>query len=169
MHNTVIDGEIVALDEAGRPSFNLLQNYGSSVPALVYYLFDVVVLDSKDVKDFSLAQRRELLEREVLSRLDGQIRYSTELRANLSNLISAAKVQGFEGLIAKRRNSRYEPGLRSGAWQKMRINRGQEFVIGGYTIGGPPSMPWYLAITRREGCSMRLGPEMASLRSFELT
>ena len=46
------------------------------------------------------------------------------------------KAQGLEGLVAKRRDSRYEPGLRSGAWQKMRVNRGQEFVIGGYTIGG---------------------------------
>jgi ATP-dependent DNA ligase len=46
------------------------------------------------------------------------------------------RAQGLEGLVAKRRDSKYEPGLRSGAWQKMRVNRGQEFVIGGYTIGG---------------------------------
>ena len=46
------------------------------------------------------------------------------------------KTQGFEGLVAKNRRKRYEPGLRSGAWQKMRVNRGQEFVIGGYTVGG---------------------------------
>jgi ATP-dependent DNA ligase len=53
-------------------------------------------------------------------------------------LIQSVKSQGFEGLVAKRRDSRYEPGLRSGAWLKMRVNRGQEFVIGGYTIGGNP-------------------------------
>ncbi len=51
-------------------------------------------------------------------------------------LIASVKAQGFEGLVAKRRNSAYEPGLRSGAWQKMRVNRSQEFVIGGYTRGG---------------------------------
>ena len=54
----------------------------------------------------------------------------------LSDLVSAAKAQGFEGLVAKRGDSRYRPGARSGAWQKMRINQGQEFVIGGYTVGG---------------------------------
>ena len=53
-------------------------------------------------------------------------------------LVQCVKAQGFEGLVAKRQDSRYEPGLRSGAWMKMRINRGQEFVIGGYTVGGNP-------------------------------
>ena len=53
----------------------------------------------------------------------------------LPDLIASIKAQGFEGLVAKRRDSRYESGLRSGASQKMRVNRGQEFVIGGYTIG----------------------------------
>ena len=49
--------------------------------------------------------------------------------------VQSVKAQGFEGLVAKRRNSVYEPGLRTGAWTKMRVNRGQEFVIGGYTRG----------------------------------
>jgi ATP-dependent DNA ligase len=53
----------------------------------------------------------------------------------LRDLIHSVKAQGLEGLVAKRRNSHYEPGRRSGAWMKMRVNRGQEFVIGGYTIG----------------------------------
>ena len=50
-------------------------------------------------------------------------------------LIESVKALGFEGLVAKRLDSRYEAGMRSGAWQKMRVNRGQEFVIGGYTVG----------------------------------
>ena len=54
----------------------------------------------------------------------------------LPDLIASIKAQGFEGLVAKRRDGRYESGLRSGASQKMRVNRGQEFVIGGYTVGG---------------------------------
>ena len=57
------------------------------------------------------------------------------LDASLPELVESVKAQGFEGLVAKRLDSRYEPGLRSGAWQKMRVNRGQEFVIGGYTHG----------------------------------
>src|SRR5438128_4015611 len=64
------------------------------------------------------------------------MRNSQELRSDLPTLMEAVKAQGLEGLVAKRRNSRYEAGRRSGAWQKMRINRGQEFVIGGYTVGG---------------------------------
>src|SRR5262249_23640459 len=58
------------------------------------------------------------------------------LQASLADLIASVRAQGFEGLVAKRRDSRYEAGMRSGAWQKMRINKGQEFVIGGYTGGG---------------------------------
>jgi ATP-dependent DNA ligase len=63
------------------------------------------------------------------------VRYSAPLDADLPVLIQSVKAHGFEGLVAKGRNSPYEPGLRSGAWMKMRVNRGQEFVIGGYPIG----------------------------------
>src|SRR5262249_33207513 len=111
---------------------------GSASAHLVYYVFDVLVLGGKDVMRESLTTRRALLEKHVLPELDEPIRYSQELKARLSDLIEAVRAQGFEGLVAKRRNSRYEPGKRSGAWQKMRVNRAQEFVIGGYTIGGNP-------------------------------
>jgi ATP-dependent DNA ligase len=83
-----------------------------------------------------LAKRRELLEKNVLPKLDEPIRYSPALEASLSDLIQSVKAQGFEGLVAKRRDSKYQPGLRTGAWQKIRVNAGQEFVIGGFTIGG---------------------------------
>ena len=63
------------------------------------------------------------------------VQYLQELDAKLHDLVASVKAQGLEGLVAKRRDSRYEPGLRSGAWQKMRVNQGQEFVIGGYTVG----------------------------------
>jgi ATP-dependent DNA ligase len=77
--------------------------------------------------------RRVLLEKHILPLLMEPIRYSPELQATLPDLIHSVKAQGLEGLVAKRRSSQYQPGLRSGAWQKMRINRGQEFVIAGYT------------------------------------
>jgi len=83
-------------------------------------------------------QAPRLLEEQVLSLLDEPIRYSQTLDANLADLIDAVKTQGFEGLVAKHRTRRYEPGKRSGAWQKMRVDRSAEFVIGGYTIGGDP-------------------------------
>jgi ATP-dependent DNA ligase len=82
-----------------------------------------------------LDRRRELLEKRVLPKLPEPVRYSASLDAELPVLIESVKVHGFEGLVAKRRTSVYEPGLRTGAWMKMRVNRGQEFVIGGYTRG----------------------------------
>ena len=133
--NTVIDGEIVAFDQEGRPSFNALQNYGSAPAPVVYYVFDVMLLAGRDLKSESLQNRRELLEQKVLPLLSEPVRYSAPLDADLPVLIQSVKVHGFEGLVAKRRTSLYEPGLRSGAWVKMRVNRGQEFVIGGYTRG----------------------------------
>jgi len=132
-NETVIDGEVVALDEAGKPSFNLLQNYGHSKSPLIYYVFDLLILARKDVMKEPLSRRRGLLEERVLPKLDEPIRYSPLLQAPLKDLIHSVKTQGLEGLVAKRIDSPYEPGKRSGAWQKMRVNQGQEFVIGGYT------------------------------------
>ena len=133
-NETVIDGELVALDGEGRPSFNALQNYSSSAPVF-YYVFDVMVAAGRDLRRETLDVRRELLERKVAPKLIEPARYTGRLNASLRDLIHSVKTQGLEGLVAKRRDSRYEPGLRSGAWMKMRINQGQEFVIGGYTIG----------------------------------
>ena len=133
--NTVIDGEVIAFDDDGRPSFNALQNYGSASAPVVYYVFDLMVLAGRDVTRDPLEKRRELLERKVLPKLSEPVRYATPFDAALPVLVQSVKAQGLEGLVAKRRNSVYEPGLRTGAWMKMRVNRGQEFVIGGYTRG----------------------------------
>jgi bifunctional non-homologous end joining protein LigD len=133
--NTVIDGEVVAFDEDGRPSFNALQNLGSSATPVMYYVFDVLVLAGRDLRREPLHKRRTVLEKKVLPLLPEPVRYSAPLDAELPDLIHSVKVHGFEGLVAKRRTSVYESGLRTGAWMKMRVNRGQEFVIGGYTRG----------------------------------
>jgi len=130
---TVIDGEVVALDRDGKPSFNTLQNYGSAGAPLHFYIFDLLILKGRDVMSEPLVKRRELLQEHVLPKLAEPIRYSPVLEAKLEDLIRSVKAQGLEGLVAKRRNSKYEPGQRSGAWQKMRVNQGQEFVIAGYT------------------------------------
>ena len=79
--------------------------------------------------------RRDLLADHVLPKLDDPVRRSPELNASLADVINAVRSQGLEGVVAKRLDSAYEPGQRSGAWRKMRINQGQEFVIGGYTLG----------------------------------
>lgn len=132
---TVIDGEVIALDDDGRPSFNILQNYGASKAPVLYFVFDVMVLSGRDVMQEPLEARRELLEKKILPRLGEPVRYAAPLDASVPVLIQSVKAQGLEGLVAKRLDSRYEAGLRSGAWQKMRVNRAQEFVIGGYTVG----------------------------------
>jgi DNA ligase D-like protein (predicted ligase) len=133
--DTVIDGEVIALDDEGRPSFSMLQNYGSAKAPVLYFVFDVMVLAGRDVMREPLEARRELLEKKILPKLVEPVRYAAPLDADLPVLVESVKAQGLEGLVAKRMDSRYEPGLRSGAWQKMRVNRGQELVIGGYTIG----------------------------------
>lgn len=134
-NETVIDGEIVALDADGRPSFTALQNFGSSSGPVLYFVFDVLMLAGRNVMGEPLLKRREWLEKKVLPKLGEPVRYAPPLDAPLAVLIESVKAQGLEGLVAKRVDSRYEPGLRSGAWLKMRVNRGQEFVIGGYTLG----------------------------------
>lgn len=133
--DTVIDGEIVALDESGRPSFNVLQNYRSAQAPVFYYVFDVLLLEGKDLRGETLAARRAVLTK-LMRKLKDPIRESSVLNACLADILVSVKAQGLEGVVAKRRESCYEPGQRSGSWQKMRINQGQEFVIGGYTVGG---------------------------------
>jgi DNA ligase D-like protein (predicted ligase) len=130
---SVIDGEVVALDESGRPSFNSLQNYASGGTPILYYVFDVLILSGRDLLSESLNSRREVLQSRVLSKLAEPIRESPTFDASLADLVRSVKAQGLEGLVAKRLDSRYEAGMRSGAWQKMRANQGQEFVVGGYT------------------------------------
>jgi bifunctional non-homologous end joining protein LigD len=124
---------LVALDDSGRPSFNTLQNYAAGHQPIFYYVFDLLVLESPDLRPEPLVQRRELLRLKVLPKLPERIRYSPTLNGSLTDLIASVRQQRFEGLIAKRIHSIYESAERSGTRLKMRVNRGQEFVIGGHT------------------------------------
>ena len=99
----------------------------------MYYVLDVMILAGRNVMNEPLTGRRELLQGCVRTKLDEPIRESPELDASLPDLVSSVKAQRLEGLVAKRRDSRYESGQRSGAWQKMRVSMGQAFVIAGYT------------------------------------
>jgi len=134
--DTIIDGEIVALNAAGRPSFNLLQNYQTAAQTIVFYAFDLLVLSGRNLTDTPLQERRELLQTRVMRRLREPIRFSETLNAPLDRVLEAVRSLGLEGVIAKHRRSSYEPGRRPGTWVKFRINPGQELVIGGYTVGG---------------------------------
>ena len=81
--------------------------------------------------------RREVLRRIFEDIKAAPIGLSENIEAAATDLIRVAKEFGFEGIIAKRKDSLYEPGKRTGAWVKYRVNRGQEFVIGGYTAANP--------------------------------
>jgi bifunctional non-homologous end joining protein LigD len=129
---TVIDGEVVALDETGRPSFNLLQNYASNEYTLSFYAFDLLQFAGRNLVREPLKVRRELLRTKLMPRLAEPIRFSETLHTSPGDLIRAVREQGLEGVVAKRLDSNYEARRRSGAWVKMRVNQGQEFVIGGY-------------------------------------
>src|SRR3954467_607784 len=95
-----------------------------SAGAVLYFVFDVMILAGRNVMREPLRHRRELLESNILPKLSEPVRYAKRLDATLPTLIKAVRTIGFEGLVAKRLDSKYEPGLRSGAWLKMRINQG---------------------------------------------
>jgi DNA ligase D-like protein (predicted ligase) len=131
--DTVIDGELVALDAAGRPEFNRLQNYTGTAEHIRYFVFDVIVLKGRDLTRLPFNERRTLLAQ--LSFTSPRIGISEFLSVSADAMLAAVKEQGLEGVVAKRKGSLYEAGKRSGAWVKRRVNAGQEFVIGGYTPG----------------------------------
>ena len=134
----VIDGEIVALDDQGRSSFQLIQPFihGSHPardrPPLLFYVFDLLNLEGRDVKALPLEHRRKLLA-PLLQGLPSVVKLSAGFRRSPRRLLKEVQRHGLEGLIGKRLDSTYEPGRRSGSWIKLKIVNEQEFVIGGYT------------------------------------
>ena len=134
--DAILDGEIVALDAKGRSSFQRLQGIENGErPPLHYYVFDLLQLDGKSLRDEPLSTRKARLET-LLKKAPEAIRYSASLEGKLPDLMKRAKHLGLEGLIGKRRDSLYEAGKRTGSWIKLKISQEQEFVIGGYTPPG---------------------------------
>ena len=130
----VIDGEVVALDEEGRSSFQLLQARemeGRKSP-IYFYAFDLLQLDGKSLIGLPLEARKNVLEK-LCADTGDPIRYSGAIGTDANRLLEEVKRRGLEGIIGKQRNSVYEPGRRSGAWIKLKCVNEQEFVIGGYT------------------------------------
>jgi bifunctional non-homologous end joining protein LigD len=132
--NTVVDGEIVALDDAGRPNFNFLQHSKSQAKRICYFVFDLLVYQNRDLTQLPLVERREIL-RSVLKFQSPRVRIAEYFETSATAMLESAAEQGLEGAVAKRKASRYEAGKRSGAWAKYRLNSGQELVIGGYLPG----------------------------------
>jgi bifunctional non-homologous end joining protein LigD len=134
VQDAVIDGEIVAVDDKGRPSFQLLQGFDMGLvrPPIVFYAFDLLRLDGEDLRGLPIEERKAKLE-ELLKQPAGAIRYSISFTRDIEELLERARSLGLEGLIAKRSGSRYESGKRTGAWVKIKLCQEQEFVIGGFT------------------------------------
>lgn len=130
--DTAVDGELVAFDDEGRLSFKALHNAAAGTH-VVFFAFDILANEGKDVKPSHLRDRKALL-RSVL-KCNDRVQFSEHFPGSLANCLKGVKQIGGEGVVAKRLDSRYEPGRRSGSWSKMRINIGQEFVIGGFTPG----------------------------------
>lgn len=128
----VLDGELVALDSEGKPSFELLQRYNPKRTPLYFYAFDLLHLNGNDLEHLPLTVRKQRLGA-ILKRAPEPVRFSCELQGDPEQLLNEIRRRGLEGLIAKRRDSRYEPGRRSGAWLKIKIPQEDIFRIGGYT------------------------------------
>jgi bifunctional non-homologous end joining protein LigD len=137
----ILDGEVVVLDDQGRPSFSLMQQRTGlrsrgrqTAPRpdlpILYYVFDLIYLDGYDLRRVVLEERKRVL-REIVS--DSEIvRYSDHFVGNGKSLFKVAKEKGLEGIIAKKANSCYEE-RRSREWQKIKITQSVDCVIGGYT------------------------------------
>jgi bifunctional non-homologous end joining protein LigD len=144
--NAVIDGEIVALDAAGRSRFQLLQGRSlpGTRPTIVYYVFDLLHHDGRSLMQKTIEERQKALEVLVGKKSD-TLRLSPVFEMKPDALLEAVRKQGLEGIIAKAPGSSYEPDRRSGTWLKCKVHGEQEFVIGGFT---PPknSRPYFGAI-----------------------
>jgi len=132
--DAIFDGEIVAIDEQGRTSFQLLQNRASEPrPYLLFYAFDLLYRDGFDLRGVPLDQRKALLEASLYP-VD-RVKVVDTFAEDGVMLYTAAKDAGMEGVVAKRRDSRYETGKRTDAWLKIKATQSDEFVVGGYTAG----------------------------------
>jgi len=128
-----LDGEVVVLDAKGRSTFQGLQNAlsGAGGAPLTYFAFDLLYLDGFDLRGVALLERKRLL-KELLSDAPGNIRYSEHFSAPGQAFLDNVRALGLEGMVSKRADLRYQPG-RGPAWQKIKCERRQEMVIGGFT------------------------------------
>ncbi|PYJ09708.1 MAG: ATP-dependent DNA ligase [Verrucomicrobia bacterium] len=134
IEDCVIDGEVVALDEKGGSSFQLLQAHemeGRRSP-IYYYVFDLLQAAGKSLTGLPVERRKALLSTLCQDAAE-VVRFSGEIGGDPDALLREVKRLGLEGVIGKQRGSVYEAGLRSGAWVKLKSLNEQEFVIGGFT------------------------------------
>jgi len=130
--NAILDGEIVLLNEKGRPDFQKLQNYGENDQyPLVYYVFDLLSLRGKDLMQLPLTSRKLLLKK--LLKKNGPILYSNHIENKGGELFKIIKKDDLEGIIAKKKDSLYTPGIRTKEWLKIKNHKSEEAIIAGFT------------------------------------
>lgn len=131
--NAVLDGEILVIGEDGKANFSALQNWRSEIDGeLVYYAFDLLWYEGKDITGLPLSERQAIL-KEILPANDDHVRLSQVFDANGMEFFAAAQKMGLEGIMAKKANSTYSVDARSKEWLKIKVNQRQEVVIGGFT------------------------------------
>jgi bifunctional non-homologous end joining protein LigD len=132
LRSTILDGEVVAVDENGMPRFQLLQRFQKQPTApTVYYVFDVLWHNGDDLTEKPLLERETVLER-ILKPAKG-IQLGSYVEHEGKALFNLTKEKGMEGIIAKRKDSLYRPGKRTSDWLKIKARLQQEFVVGGFT------------------------------------
>ncbi len=130
--NAIVDGEVVVVNDDGISNFGALQNWRSEEDGhLYFYVFDILWLEGKDLTGLPLSDRRVILEANIPA--EGLIRLSTVFEESGLDFFEAAKNLGLEGIMAKRSSSTYTSGNRSKDWLKIKANKRQEMVIGGFT------------------------------------
>lgn len=132
--DAVLDGEVVAFDDTGRPSFGALQRRHERPVAVHYVIFDLLELAGRPTIELPYVERRGLLDRLEL-RHGRSWDVPPARHGGGAALFEATQVQGLEGVVAKRLDSRYEPGRRADSWRKLKHLRRQELVIGGWLPG----------------------------------
>ena len=132
LRSTILDGEVVAVDDDGIPRFQLLQRFQKQPTApTVYYIFDLLWSDGADFTHKPILERRALLQT-VLKPIPG-IQIGTYVEEHGKALFQVTKEKGMEGIVAKRKDSVYHPGRRTSDWLKIKARLQQEFVVGGFT------------------------------------
>lgn len=131
-HQAVLDGEVVLLNEKDLPDFQKLQHYETNLNyPLVYYVFDLLELNGKNIEHLPLIDRKKLVKQ--LLKKNPVIRYCDHVEENGIGFLDTAKERGLEGIIAKRKDSEYARDTRSREWLKMKNVQSTEVVIAGYT------------------------------------
>jgi bifunctional non-homologous end joining protein LigD len=140
--NVVIDGEIVVLNDKGLSDFGALQNWRSEADGnLVYYVFDILWYEGKNLTGLPLKDRLAILQ-DVLPTSDDRVRQSKVFEASGIEFFKAAEKIGLEGIIAKKASSVYTSDLRSREWLKIKVHRRQEVVIAGFTRNAGTRKPF---------------------------